>query len=111
MAVITSPSDEEFRGTEIEELCVACRNRPITYPYIFWSARGGDFVLCGECCHTLKRGLIADLIHASAIKDVMALGHGHFTLEKKRLPAIGGNPSLRVKAWTATLRQTAGRKA
>jgi hypothetical protein len=107
MAIVTGPDYEE-RAHYTAVVCAACQKPPTTYPYLFWSAGGGDFVLCGECCHSLKRGLIADLIHIGAIMDMRDCGYRHFTLEKKLMPATGGNPTRRVNPRVvATLRQAA----
>ena len=111
MTVITGPNHEEIYHLDAA-VCVACGNPPGTYPFIFWSTKadGDGFALCGECCHSLKRGLTADLIHAGAIMDMRACGYRHFILEKRMLPATGGNPTRRArKDATVTLRRVAGR--
>ena len=96
MAIVTGPDYEE-QAHYTEEVCAACKEPLRTYPYLLWLANG-DLVVCGECCHKLGRGLIADLIHINAVMEMRDLGYRHFMLEKKLLPTTGGNPTLRRRS-------------
>jgi hypothetical protein len=40
-------------------------------------------IICGGCCQKIKRGLMADLIHMTAIEDLKIAGYGFETFVRK----------------------------
>jgi hypothetical protein len=83
MAIVNGPDHEERAFISTKEMCAMCRTPPTAYPYLLWADSAGFFVLCGECCHSIKHGLIADLIHIGAILDIRDCGYRDVTLDRR----------------------------
>ena len=78
--------------------CSEC-GEPLHYPFLHWNS----ILLCASCCQKIKRGFIADLIHVTAIKELMDIGYRDENLVRKQIKDVEGK-ALR------DLVQAAGRK-
>jgi hypothetical protein len=66
MSVILS--DEDFSAAGKDDKCSVCGEH-LYPPYVFWWGES-DLYFCGKCCCNLRTGLVADLIHVTAIEDL-----------------------------------------
>jgi hypothetical protein len=67
MSVVTNKY-EDHSSTLDKKRCVVCKESIYRPPFLEW--HGSVIVICGKCCHTIKRGFIADLMHAAAIHEL-----------------------------------------
>jgi hypothetical protein len=59
-----------------DDVCNLCRGELVP-PFFEWMCRGGpNLHICGRCCHTNKRGIIADLIQLAATVELRSLSYG-----------------------------------
>lgn len=75
MSVILTPSCFEH-----SDLCCAMCNSRLHPPFIVWR-NSALLCICGDCGQSYAQGLMADLIHLKAIKDLKRLCPA-LTLEK-----------------------------
>jgi hypothetical protein len=76
MTVITS-KDDDFLCTS-ESKCTICKAPLTRYPILYWNAYESPLLLCADCCASMNRGFIADMIRINAIRDMREFGQ--FTL-------------------------------
>jgi hypothetical protein len=89
VSVITCIHDDYYHCDDKSRKCTVC-SRQLSYPFICWDELGGALYICGPCCRRTKRGLMADIVHLSAIVELRAIDtsyHGH-TLERTTLTAL-----------------------
>jgi len=69
--------------------CAVCGG-PLQFPFLCWdqAGSGSDLCICGECCHRIKDGLMADMIQIAAILDMRKLrqlsDHHSVTLVRRK---------------------------
>jgi hypothetical protein len=51
-------------------------------PFVHWHAQD-DLFICSDCCRSLRRGLLADMIHVTAVSDLHNAGYHSQTLVRK----------------------------
>lgn len=93
MSVITDRRSEEgFSSSKPDTVCIICTKK-LSGPFVEWL--GTDLFICAPCCRTIKKGLMADMVHAVAIADLHDLGYRGETLTREsiRAPSIHGLPA------------------
>jgi hypothetical protein len=66
MSVVTRRIDDYY--SDPDSVCSLCEKQ-LSYPHLVWTDNAKIF-FCAECCHRIKRGLTADLVHIAAIVDL-----------------------------------------
>jgi hypothetical protein len=83
MSAVISKYDDHFGG--MNKQCLVCRSKIYRYPFLHWD----EILICGECCRSIKRGFIADLIHVTAIIDLKKIaGYSDETFVRKTTKRI-----------------------
>jgi hypothetical protein len=69
--------------------CFRCGG-PCHYPFLHWDGKKPErsLFICSRCCHEIKSGLMADLVHLAAIVDLRRLGYVKETLTRESLSTI-----------------------
>ena len=80
MSVVLTPSSFEHPHPSTDPRCVMCSGR-LHPPFIVWRSESLVYI-CGDCGQDCATGLMADLIHLKAIKDIKRL-YPPFTLERQ----------------------------
>lgn len=80
MSVVLTPSCFEHPHPSTSPRCAMCNGR-LNPPFIVWRSEALLYI-CGDCGETCAQGLMADLIHLKAIKDLKRL-YPAFTLERQ----------------------------
>jgi hypothetical protein len=79
--------------------CSICAHTLFCYPFLAWRGRlpagatehldlAGDTFICGKCCKSNKRGLVADLIQVTAIMELADVGYWDRTLTRGRIKDV-----------------------
>jgi hypothetical protein len=82
MSVITNKENDWSNVRGSGKKCCVCGDKIHHFPFLHW--HGSPIILCAGCCESIKRGLMADLIHVIAIKDLNELGYNDETLVRMR---------------------------
>jgi hypothetical protein len=75
MSVILSEHDISFCET-----CSNCGGK-LHFPYLEWHGKG-KVAFCMRCCHKIKRGLVADLVHMDAMFELRAAGYNYLLVRE-----------------------------
>jgi hypothetical protein len=79
MSVVLTPHCFEYPPLSTDPHCTMCNSR-LFPPFIVWRGEASLYI-CGDCGQSYAQGLMADLIHLKAIKDLKRL-YPAFTLER-----------------------------
>jgi hypothetical protein len=77
MIVITS-RDKEIAG---DKVCQLCHSVPKP-PSLYWDGPAGELHICERCCNNIRQGLVADLIHITAISELNKAGYCFQTFDR-----------------------------
>lgn len=79
MSAITGKHDDHC-GTlrHPERKCAECNKEIYRYPFLEWNS----VRFCGDCCHKIKKGFTADLIHVAAIVELQKQCPGETLIAK-----------------------------
>ena len=81
MAVIAVDEDRAYAH---QADCSLCGER-LLVPFVTYSHKKGGLCLCSECCTTMRRGLVADMVQTAAIIE---MGLPSFTLVRSDVAAL-----------------------
>jgi hypothetical protein len=85
MSVVSTTKDLLLPSGWSECKCILCDGR-LFPPFLYW--HGSSLFICGKCCQQNKNGLMADLIHAAAAKDLRDLGYPEITLDRRSVKSV-----------------------
>jgi hypothetical protein len=68
VSVVTDSTCDYFSGFAKE--CQVCHGQ-VPYPFLAWES----VRICGRCCHSIRKGFTADLIHVAAAFELKKLGY------------------------------------
>lgn len=71
MSVVLTPSCFQYPHPSTDPHCAMCNSR-LHPPFIVWRGEALLYI-CGDCGEHHAQGLMADLIHLKAIKDLKRL--------------------------------------
>jgi hypothetical protein len=75
-------------AAEIRTRVSAAEGRVAILSFIGTGKLASAASICSRCCHDIKNGLTADLIHLAAIVDLRRLGYVNQTLTRESLSTI-----------------------
>jgi hypothetical protein len=69
--------------------CSVCGRKPLHYPFLWWMGET-DIYICSTCCTNIKAGLMADLIHITAIVAMQEVNpaYAQYTLRRMSLEDV-----------------------
>ena len=100
MTVVLNNDSDRWDGRPHKGDCCSVCGLGLQFPFLWWRGeRGGTFnhiFICIDCCHKIKHGVIGDLIHINAIRELRTVSHYNDILERhpKHGPIING-----TKTW------------
>ena len=68
--------EDDFFDDKNTSICLNC-NEPLHYPFVSWHGFPHNTCIWGECCSHIKSGLMADMIHCSALTEMRGLSGLH----------------------------------
>jgi hypothetical protein len=72
MTVILSRKD--WQHPKGNPACSFCGDEYVHPPFVLWRTCGDELIICAKCCSELRRGLVVDMTHVIAIRDVQSCG-------------------------------------
>jgi hypothetical protein len=93
--VILHINDPMYARLTRDHKCVVCQGT-LQPPFLEWNESSG-FCICRECCRTIKKGFMADLIQVSAIMELRDLGYLGSTFERVDIDVLKKREALLMK--------------